>query len=197
MIIIVKMCFGGLGQNFLNPALGARAFLVASWPGIMTNYVNPGAKLLPVLSPDAVSSATPLSGEVPVDYISLLLGNVGGCIEKLQRLPLDRVCLPACSQDYNMAHPGCVCRNRRIVFLDVRGRWLFQRRLAFSYFIGRSFSRRVFHGNGLFNHTRNSKGSVCFRSWMRDINRYNKACRRVSRRCQLFYFAYECCIADN
>lgn len=88
MIIIVKMCFGGLGQNFLNPALGARAFLVASWPGIMTNYVNPGAKLLPVLSPDAVSSATPLSGEVPVDYISLLLGNVGGCIGETSKIAL-------------------------------------------------------------------------------------------------------------
>lgn len=50
---IVKQFFGGLGHNFMNPALVARAMLLASWPTIMTNWVTPGV--------DAVSTATPLA----------------------------------------------------------------------------------------------------------------------------------------
>ncbi|MCK9479355.1 MAG: RnfABCDGE type electron transport complex subunit D [Firmicutes bacterium] len=88
MIIIVKMCFGGMGQNFLNPALGARAFLVVSWPSIMTSYVNSGAKLIPFLLPDAVTSATPLSGEAATRYIDLFIGNIGGCIGETSKIAL-------------------------------------------------------------------------------------------------------------
>lgn len=77
-IAIVKQVFGGLGHNFMNPALGARAMLMASWPVEMTNWVKPGA--------DAVSHPTPLGimGEsLNVQLPSLadaLIGNVGGCI---------------------------------------------------------------------------------------------------------------------
>lgn len=87
-IIIAKMLFGGLGHNFINPALAARAFLLASWPVQMTSWVYPA---------DAVSSATPLamikkggeviSGALP-SYWSLLLGNVGGCIGETSALAL-------------------------------------------------------------------------------------------------------------
>lgn len=52
-IIIVKQFFGGLGANFMNPALAARAVLLTSWPTIMSDFVSPGA--------DAVTEATPLS----------------------------------------------------------------------------------------------------------------------------------------
>jgi electron transport complex protein RnfD len=52
-IIIVKQFFGGLGSNFMNPALAARAVLLASWPKIMSSFTLPG--------PDAVTGATPLS----------------------------------------------------------------------------------------------------------------------------------------
>lgn len=51
-ILFVKCIFGGLGQNFVNPALAARAFLMASWPAQMTTFMN--AKQLS----DAVSTAT-------------------------------------------------------------------------------------------------------------------------------------------
>jgi len=93
MIIIVKMCFGGLGQNFLNPALAARAFLVASWPSEMTNFVDVGTKLGFFNNIDAVTSATPLSivkqgaGNVP-SYIELFLGFSGGCIGEVSVLAL-------------------------------------------------------------------------------------------------------------
>ncbi len=52
-IIIVKQLFGGLGQNFMNPAMGARVFLVISYPTIMTRFVDPVT--------DTISQATPLS----------------------------------------------------------------------------------------------------------------------------------------
>ena len=44
-IIVVKMLFGGIGKNFMNPALGARAFMMASWAGFMTPWTAPHAKL--------------------------------------------------------------------------------------------------------------------------------------------------------
>lgn len=76
-IVIVKQLFGGIGQNFMNPALGARVILVISWPLQMTRWLMPG-------SVDAVSTATPLSiirfgGEVPT-LMELFIGKTGGCI---------------------------------------------------------------------------------------------------------------------
>lgn len=75
---IVKQAFGGLGHNFMNPALAARAMLVASWPVIMTGqWVSTGV--------DAVTTATPLGQlkeglEYTFSAKELLLGNVPGCI---------------------------------------------------------------------------------------------------------------------
>ena len=74
-IIIVKEFFGGLGSNFMNPALAARAALVASWPAIMSTYVNP----------DGITSATPLallkSGSTALPSINrMLIGDIGGSL---------------------------------------------------------------------------------------------------------------------
>ena len=78
MIIVVKMFFGGLGNNFLNPAAAARAFLLASWPVAMTCYTKPFEKLS-LFGVDAVSSATPLADPVQAENIlNLFLGNRGG-----------------------------------------------------------------------------------------------------------------------
>ncbi len=94
-IIICKQLFGGLGQNFINPALGARAFLMASWPVLMTTFVRPYENL-PLFSSianiDALSSATPLGlmklkGEM-TGYTDLLLGDIGGCIGEVSAIPL-------------------------------------------------------------------------------------------------------------
>lgn len=87
-IIIVKQLFGGLGHNFVNPALAARAFLMASWPVQMTSWKIPGL--------DAVSSATPLAlvksgseatGQLP-GLLDLFIGNVGGCLGETSVLAL-------------------------------------------------------------------------------------------------------------
>ncbi len=72
-IIVVKMLYGGLGQNFMNPALAARCFLLISFPTIMTVY--------PTV--DGVSSATPLAllreGTL-TDFGTLFLGTHSGTI---------------------------------------------------------------------------------------------------------------------
>lgn len=71
-ILVVKMLFGGLGQNFMNPALGARCFLLISFPAIMTNF-----------DCDAYTGATPLSalkaGE-SVNVYDMVIGRIGGTI---------------------------------------------------------------------------------------------------------------------
>ena len=90
MIIIVKMCFGGLGHNFMNPALAGRAFLMASWPALMTRFVSPFTKLELLSTADVVTSATPLSSEFAgnVSVWDMFLGNTGGCIGETSALAL-------------------------------------------------------------------------------------------------------------
>jgi electron transport complex protein RnfD len=108
-IAVVKLTFGGLGRNWMNPALGARVFVLFSWPGPMSVWQTPAAA-----SADALSGATPLGlakaalaaqnpavrGPIdallaglqphgflqplarllPPGYGDLLLGGVAGCI---------------------------------------------------------------------------------------------------------------------
>ncbi|HKL11348.1 MAG TPA: RnfABCDGE type electron transport complex subunit D [Clostridia bacterium] len=85
-IAIVKQAFGGLGHNFINPALAARVFLIASWPVEMTTWKFPV---------DAVTEATPLalikgSRIVPesVSIFNLFIGKIGGCIGEVSALAL-------------------------------------------------------------------------------------------------------------
>lgn len=80
-IIFAKQLFGGLGQNFINPALAGRAFLMASYPTAMTSWTAPGA----FSGVDAVAVATPLAslknGVMPdASLLDVFIGNVGGCI---------------------------------------------------------------------------------------------------------------------
>lgn len=75
-IIIVKQLFGGIGDNFMNPAMAARAVLLASWPARMTAYVLPTYFTMA----DGVSSATLLSGEVTTTPLQMYLGVIPGTI---------------------------------------------------------------------------------------------------------------------
>ena len=73
-IVIVKQLFGGLGQNFMNPALGARCFLLISFAGRMTTFTY-----------DGITGATPLAvlktdGVGAVDVLSMFIGNISGVI---------------------------------------------------------------------------------------------------------------------
>lgn len=78
-IAIAKQVFGGLGNNFINPALAGRAFLVASWPVQMTFWSAPGAMA------DTISAATPLailkSSSTGLQPLSdVILGRIPGTI---------------------------------------------------------------------------------------------------------------------
>ena len=71
-ILVVKMLFGGLGQNFMNPALGARCFLLISFTSIMTNF-----------DCDAYTGATPLAdlkNGVDVNILNMVIGKTAGTI---------------------------------------------------------------------------------------------------------------------
>jgi electron transport complex protein RnfD len=82
-IVIVKCLYGGIGQNFINPALGGRAFLMASWPVAMTTWCKVQTSLPLFTAPEITSAATPLTflkeGVVPnVSLQNAALGMVGG-----------------------------------------------------------------------------------------------------------------------
>ena len=93
-IILVKMLFGGIGKNIVNPALAGRAFMF-SWPVAMSTWVKVGFENAanPVNAADAVTAATPLAamhqGQLPAESImDAFLGNVGGCIGETSALLL-------------------------------------------------------------------------------------------------------------
>ena len=89
-----KMIFGGLGYNVFNPALIGRAFLLASWPVVMTTWVWPksAAAFLQNAGLDAVSTATPLAlaklKGIELDWRQLFIGNVAGSIGETSALLL-------------------------------------------------------------------------------------------------------------
>lgn len=71
-ILVVKMLFGGIGQNFMNPALGARCFLLISYTSIMTDF-----------NCDAYTGATPLAelkAGKAVNVLNMIIGKTGGTI---------------------------------------------------------------------------------------------------------------------
>lgn len=91
-IIVVKMVFGGIGNNFVNPALAARAFLLASFPVAMTTWTKTGVNWVSSGNIDAVTTATPLSflkagpqgiqnlTDSGTSLFNMFTGNIGGCI---------------------------------------------------------------------------------------------------------------------
>ncbi|MEA4898451.1 RnfABCDGE type electron transport complex subunit D [Bacillota bacterium Meth-B3] len=81
-IVLVKELFGGIGDNFMNPALTARAVLLSSWPVYMTSFVAPTRWAAGV---DAVASATPLTG-VQTPVMDLMLGNIPGSIGEVSKI---------------------------------------------------------------------------------------------------------------
>lgn len=110
-IVVVKMLFGGLGQNFMNPALAGRCFLLISFTSKMSDFAmynvyssgaadlfkNGGIKdALALLGGnsegvDAVASATPLvslADGTELDLLSLFLGQHGGCIGEISALAI-------------------------------------------------------------------------------------------------------------
>ena len=95
-IILVKMLFGGIGKNIVNPALAGRAFMF-SWPVAMSTWVKVGFENAanPLNAADAVTAATPLAAmhqgyidPAAGSILDMFLGNVGGCIGETSALLL-------------------------------------------------------------------------------------------------------------
>jgi electron transport complex protein RnfD len=113
-IVIVKQLYGGLGKNFMNPALGARAFLL-SWPALISLWVKakpladssfPLLKSISreALSPDVIAAATPLAkmkqgflpstpmpsvdGDIVSTLRDMAVGNIAGCIGEVSAIVL-------------------------------------------------------------------------------------------------------------
>ena len=88
-ILVVKQLFGGLGQNFMNPALAGRCFLMISFAGKMTDFTVPAGGMSNLY--DTASGATPLAamkaGEA-VDFVSLFVGNIKGTIGETSAIAL-------------------------------------------------------------------------------------------------------------
>lgn len=91
-IVVVKQLYGGIGKNFLNPALAGRAFLLASYALIMGQYAVPSSLSGTV---DGVTMATPLaslydSGAMPAyfSFKNLFIGTIPGCIGEISALAL-------------------------------------------------------------------------------------------------------------
>ena len=86
-IVLVKQMFGGIGSNFMNPALTARAILFVSWSSLMSTYPQT------TFAVDATSSATPLAlmgaGSVTdVNLWNLMIGNCGGVLGETCKLAI-------------------------------------------------------------------------------------------------------------
>ena len=86
-IVLVKQMFGGIGSNFMNPALTARAILFVSWSSLMSSYPQT------TFAVDATSSATPLAlmgaGSVTdVSLWNLMIGNCGGVLGETCKLAI-------------------------------------------------------------------------------------------------------------
>lgn len=122
-IVVVKMLFGGLGQNFMNPALGARCFLLISFSKIMTDfsYVASGGA-------DVISGATPLAclknGD-PVVVRDMILGTVPGTIGETSMLAI--------------VFGGCILIMAGVIDMVVTGTYV----LSFAVFV------LLFAGRGL------------------------------------------------
>lgn len=75
-IVVVKELFGGIGQNFMNPALVARVFLMINWPAQIGTFTY-----------DGVAGATPLGGR-PTSLMDLFIGNIPGTIGEVSKLAI-------------------------------------------------------------------------------------------------------------
>ncbi len=97
-IFVVKQLYGGLGKNFLNPALAGRAALVACYTSQMTTWIDPAAEKAALLGgADVVTAATPLTimkesglADITAQYSlrDMFIGNIGGCIGEISAMML-------------------------------------------------------------------------------------------------------------
>ena len=130
-IVVAKMLFGGLGKNFINPALSARAACLTSWPGLMSTWVAfPAAKTVSAFSEPLFSASKTFDGGCNPSFFAQSGNasnrNVCRSVFRIQGRLYRRnmLCgasarryISACSARHNMAYSRCLYRNGR--FADV------------------------------------------------------------------------------
>ena len=98
-IVVVKQLFGGIGKNFINPALAGRAALLAGYASFMTTWIDPAQNTAPLFggAADVVTAATPMAYLKTGDLATLssqysvadmFLGNIGGSLGEISALLL-------------------------------------------------------------------------------------------------------------
>ena len=98
-IVVVKQLFGGIGKNFVNPALAGRAFLLGSYAGVMTTWIDATQNKAPLMgsTADIVTAATPLAymktGNMAgltetYSVMDMFLGKTGGSLGEVSALML-------------------------------------------------------------------------------------------------------------
>ncbi|WP_442861806.1 RnfABCDGE type electron transport complex subunit D [Caproiciproducens sp. MSJ-32] len=89
-IIIVKQFFGGLGSNFMNPALAARAMLLTSWPNHMSSFTGPRPDVITTATPLTImkTGGTQLTGSELPSLMDMFVGNIPGAIGETSALLL-------------------------------------------------------------------------------------------------------------
>ena len=98
-IVVVKQLFGGIGKNFVNPALAGRAFLVGSYAGVMTTWIDPAVNKAPLMgsTADIVTAATPMAylkvGDMEglkgaYEVMDVFVGMCGGSMGEVSALAL-------------------------------------------------------------------------------------------------------------
>ncbi|MDA3851087.1 MAG: RnfABCDGE type electron transport complex subunit D [Spirochaetaceae bacterium] len=153
-IFVVKWTFGGLGTNWMNPALAGRVFVFFSWTGAMNHWTLPSRAGL-----DAISGPTPLgslktglmsigdnitgpisllaSEGVPVSYKELFLGQIPGCIGEVSALLL--------------LLGAIFLLIKKIITLDIPLSYLLSFSLLIWIFGGKPFGTALFTGDVLFH----------------------------------------------
>ena len=188
-IVVVKQLYGGIGKNFLNPALAGRAFLIASYANHMTTWIVPNS-LKGVV--DGTTMATPMtylySGEAMpayLNYKNIILGNMPDSAAY-------RRGVPAHPQGHHLAHPHRVHRHRRRADLHLRPRGLLPCRLGHVQRLQRQYAaRRVLHGKRLCHQPCHHARPAALRLRLRRSDRAHPLLRQLSRRRILRYTYHE------
>ena len=187
-ILIVKQLFGGLGQNFMNPALAARCFLLISFSGQMTDFSVPKGAWGNI-AVDTVSGATPLallkSGET-ADVLSLFIGNVQGTIGETSAIAiLIGAIFLLCMKIIDLRIPLTYLASF-VIFIAIFG----GHGLDPNYILGHLFGGGLMlgawvHGDGLCHLAHHQKRPDCLRCDSRCADRTVPAFRRLCRGCFL------------
>lgn len=200
-IVVVKQLFGGIGKNFVNPALAARVFLF-SWAGDMSTFQKFGEKInsaaVTLTEGDIVAGATPLAslkqGVIPdANIFDMLTGNMGGCIGEVSSILLIAggvflLVRRVITWQIPVAYIGTVAL---VTFLLPKGGGIAADFMLYELLSGGTYARRDIHGNRLLNLSRDPERKTSLRMRMRTYHGADTLLRKLSRGSFVRYTHYE------